>query len=960
VEAPGSPPSGSLGAETEADDDIGLPIAGHQADGARAEPGTIVGRYVVVDLLGSGGMGTVYRAYDPELDRIVALKLVHTERESAHGRARLQREAQAIARLSHPHVVQVFDAGTDSETDTVFIAMEYVPGTTLGCWTKGEPRSLEALFEVFRQAGEGLRAAHKKEIVHRDFKPDNVLITDEGVAKVLDFGLAKPITQRPDYADADDDIDGDPQLDEASGGLSVDSLEDMSVTNPGNLVTRAEDELGVLSESAGGRRNLLSDSLTRDGAAVGTPAYMPPEQMRGEASDARADQYSFAVALYEALFGHLPFSGQGAQGYMLRALEGAVRPIPRDTRVPRSMQRAILRALSPEPADRFETLDPLLLELARHPRHEQHRRWAWFAGGAILFATVLGGFTIGGGHESEEDLRVLACTALAERTHRDWTRERRDGIHAAISAVPRDHASATADLVDESLTALVDEWRRAELHRCLEADELAGERRPRSSDDEPKPMLSTPQPTPGVSLARAKLECLDRSAVRFQHLLDALSDPTAVAVDRSIEAIDELRQSTASCEDASHLRALLEAERPGNPEEEALRDELAEIKDHLRLGALDKAAPMIEALPRPPEDGRWPADLALTWAVVIATRGVEIGDYAQAKRALEYGGVVALGSLAPLATLGWLDLHARTCTELGDLECSRTLHRRAHAHAQSIYGPQHALTLEFRSRLGDPAYAAGDYPAALELYESAAVAARERLPKSHATVLWADHSLAAAQLKLGRHEQAVPLLQSVHERARARFGESHPHTISIRFSLAQAHLATGNSEQALSEYRALAREGSPSVDDRDAAHSRAVALTNLGGALIQLDRPAEAIPPILEAREAMLELTRGEETADTMAIQAQLAAAHQVNGEHQASLPLYEACLAHHERGGTLATRNGIMVAHGLARAYRESGRPAHALEVIDAALARIPEGGDADLRAKLEARRKEIRENAL
>src|SRR3954447_3740640 len=152
--------------------------------------GATIGRYVVLSLIGRGGMGEVYAAYDPELDRKIAIKLLKTrDAAAADGRARLLREAQAIARLSHPNVVVVYDVGTFGES--VFIAMEFVDGNTIGYWLEAGQDSWRDVLDVYVAAGRGLIAAHAAGLVHRDFKPENVMITKAGQVRVMDFGLAR-------------------------------------------------------------------------------------------------------------------------------------------------------------------------------------------------------------------------------------------------------------------------------------------------------------------------------------------------------------------------------------------------------------------------------------------------------------------------------------------------------------------------------------------------------------------------------------------------------------------------------------------------------------------------------------------------------------------------------------------------------------------------------------------------
>ncbi|HHH29550.1 MAG TPA: serine/threonine protein kinase, partial [Polyangiaceae bacterium] len=252
-------------------------------------PGDRLGRYEIRACAGIGGMGVVYEAYDPELDRRIALKVLRPHHRG-EGSRRLSREARALAKLSHPNVVSVFDVG--SEGDRVFIAMELIDGSTLREWLD-EVRSRAEVLEAFIEAGRGLAAAHERGLVHRDFKPDNVLVGEDGRVVVTDFGLA--------------------------------------------------------------RHRFVSDTddVTRDGAIVGTPAYMAPEVRSGGDVDARSDQFSFAVALYQALHGHLPRVD-------LPLMQGA-----RSAQLGWRLRRVLRRALDGDPSKRFRTMDALVEELER-------------------------------------------------------------------------------------------------------------------------------------------------------------------------------------------------------------------------------------------------------------------------------------------------------------------------------------------------------------------------------------------------------------------------------------------------------------------------------------------------------------------------------------------------------------------------------------------------------------------
>ncbi|MCX4245173.1 protein kinase domain-containing protein [Paraliomyxa miuraensis] len=278
-----------------------------------------IGHFTVLHEIAEGGMGVVYAAHDDQLGRKVAIKLLHARGD--HGdqaHERMIREARALARLSHPNVVQVHEVGTfEGKT---FVAMEYVEGQTLRRWLEAGPHSWRDVLDIFRQAGQGLAAAHRAGIVHRDFKPDNVVVSKDQRVKVLDFGLARW------------NADGG-QLEGEEPELSHDS-------HPPD----ADEER----------------SLTRTGFVLGTPAYMSPEQHEGEAADARSDQFGFCVALYEALYGRRPFPGRTFAKLSRAITKGAPLPPPSGTEVPRWVHQVVMRGLSRDPSERFPSMDALL------------------------------------------------------------------------------------------------------------------------------------------------------------------------------------------------------------------------------------------------------------------------------------------------------------------------------------------------------------------------------------------------------------------------------------------------------------------------------------------------------------------------------------------------------------------------------------------------------------------------
>ena len=307
-------------------------------------PGKRVGRYQILERVGRGGMGEVYAAYHPDLDRKIALKVVHEAgADTADRQARLLREARSIARLSHPNVVTVYDAGTVA--DHVYVAMEFVDGQTIDRWLAASPRSWREILKVFVAAGRGLAAAHAAGIVHRDFKPQNVMIARDGAVRVMDFGLARMIVAAPPAATA------------ARTATTVAVVPDVAAT------------------------------VTHAGTVMGTPAYMAPEQFRGEVADARSDQFSFCVALHEALFRERPFSGTQVLSLSVNVTDGELRlpPPAKLHEVPVWIRKPLFRGLRPDPAQRHPTMTALIAALDTDPA-ARRRRFLGF--GAVAAAVI--------------------------------------------------------------------------------------------------------------------------------------------------------------------------------------------------------------------------------------------------------------------------------------------------------------------------------------------------------------------------------------------------------------------------------------------------------------------------------------------------------------------------------------------------------------------------------------------
>jgi predicted Ser/Thr protein kinase len=291
--------------------------------------GATLGRYRLERELGAGAMGVVHAAFDPDLERRIALKVLKGVTAAAEARNRLLREARAMARLSHPNVVTVHEVGTAGGRD--FVAMELIHGESLAEWLRADRRPPAAILDAFFAAGRGLAAAHAAGIVHRDFKPHNVLRSRDGRIVVTDFGLAREAHDAPSAA--------------------------LDATLPA----------GAMSTSPGGSSSSsLLAGLTVTGSLLGTPAYMAPEQWSGGVVTPATDQFAYCVALWEALAGMRPYPGPTLDDLRAQVARG---PAALDASpIPRRVRGILRRGLDPDPARRWPSMEALLARLVRVQR----------------------------------------------------------------------------------------------------------------------------------------------------------------------------------------------------------------------------------------------------------------------------------------------------------------------------------------------------------------------------------------------------------------------------------------------------------------------------------------------------------------------------------------------------------------------------------------------------------------
>ncbi len=427
----------------------------------------VVGKYRIEERIGQGGMGTVYRAVDTRLQRPVAIKIHHGLSTRVE---RLRREARMLARLSHPNVVTVLEVGTHE--GMLFVAMEYVDGGNARTWLRAQARQWPEIVELYRQAGRGLAAAHALGIVHRDFKPDNVLVGADGRARVADFGLAG--------AAIDSEVLAEQTLEARIRSLAIETGEETPFTT----------EVGVL---------------------VGTPAYVAPEQIASSRVDARADQFGFCAALFEALYGSLPFPGKSAQQIVARIANGAL-ALPRDrTRAPAWVLAVLERGLAAEPSERFADMDALLAALAGPPRS---RRW--------VPVVALGGvLAVAGVAFARESAPVSGC--VGEPASTNWSERQRE-LGERVAAMDDEATSEAWRHLEPRLRAHADSWSSVHDAVCEAA--------------------ATDEAEADVRRRDRELACLDDGVIAFGSLLGELGTPDLVALTHAAEIAEGLPDPT--------------------------------------------------------------------------------------------------------------------------------------------------------------------------------------------------------------------------------------------------------------------------------------------------------------------------------------------------------------------------------------------------------------------------------
>jgi Tfp pilus assembly protein PilF/predicted Ser/Thr protein kinase len=745
--------------------------------GEKQEGPTKIGRFVVLRKLGEGGMGVVYAAYDEELERKVAIKLLRNDfsgLQQSVGQARLLREAQSMARLSHPNVAQIYEVGKFG--CAVFIAMEFISGSNLREWLMRAERPWRKILDAYLQAGQGLATAHAAGIVHRDFKPDNVLVGDDGRVRVVDFGLARP---------------GE------------------------NMVV--ETIVGPSSAFSGSSGTYLGGELTQVGTFIGTPAYMAPEQLRSEVADAQSDQFSFCVALFESLYGYRPFPGTDTTELKTSVLAGRPLDPPRDSPVPNWVHQVVLRGLAREPEQRHASMLALLHTLAADPAIKRRRRLG------IAGVVLASGLAAGGGYSMYElrTQQVGSCDSGEERLAGVWDADTAERVQRALASVATGYAEDVASRTGERLTVYANAWARmhrdaCEMHHDGEQSDALYDLRMACLDDRKRALSALTLVLIGADAAVVEkavqasehLPLIDRCA-NASALLAQIPPPEDPGVARAVEDLAvRLAQARARFEVGQYQTALQEivpirseAENVGYQPtiakalhlEGLIQDVLGEYSAAEKL--LLQAAMIADGAGDDDERASAYIDLA-------RTVGLRQARFDEGLRLA----TLASGTISRLAErdhyeailetrIGEILLQRRTLDE-GAPHIERALELQARVYGENSTG--YAAAVNARGTLR---FFRADYGEALAEYRRAAAIYEQAYGPAHPLMGKVLNNIGAAELSLFDYAAA----QQTYTRAlgilRAAHGANHPSLATVYSNLGLIAFAQAEFPRALEEFR---------------------------------------------------------------------------------------------------------------------------------------------------------------
>ena len=868
-------------------------------DGPVVAPGAVIGRYIILSRIGSGGMGTVYAAHDPELDRKVAVKLMQPGAGWVDS-VRMLREAQALARLAHPNVVAVFDVGPIA--DGVFIAMEFVEGVTLSAWLGQRRRSWREVLEVFKAAGQGLVAAHAADVVHRDFKPDNVMIGSDGRVRVMDFGLAC-----------------------AARGRAAELVETQPMKRE--------------------RQPAMDMHVTRDGALLGTPSYMAPEQWHGVTPQARGDQFSFCVALWEALYGERPFQGPTIHALMLAVTTGELAGPRRGARkVPTWIREVLERGLARSPEHRFPSMEALLAALVRGQARVRMRRVLIGVGAvATAVAVVLGG----------RSHRISVCEAAGAEMTAVWNEEARGALREALVATGVPHATTAYEKVVPWIDGWTQAWSATRTQVCREA-EVEGSRSP--------------------ELYARAAACLDEQKAGLAGLLAVFGEGEATDVQRVVPAVAGLPPA-GDCAERTLLAHRLAPPVDGEVRQqvEGLRRELMRIQGLLAAGRYRVGLARAETLVKEAEVlGYRPLEIEArsvlghlaarseqheraeaTWKRVYIDAGALGADDAAAQAAVQIVRTIGVGRSRSAEALEWatpaemlvnrlgqaqgllgasfLDSLAVVHNVRGAYEEALALHGRALAIREQVLGPQHPDVAVTLNNLANVQRARGAYDAALQSHERALTIREEALGADHPEVAATLNNLGLLHQTRGDYEAAAQLLARALAIREAALGPEHLDVATTRSNLGHLRQLRGDLDGAQAELtRALqVREAALGPEHPDVATT----LNHLGVLQHARGDHEEAFAQLGRAL-ALWEKALGKEHPKVATALVNLGNVHMSSGELAEARALHTRALAIREKALGPEHADVGRSLHHLAELHERAGEVAEAQALAERAQA--------------------------
>ncbi len=802
------------------------------------QPGERIAHYTIKDAVGRGGMGVVLRAHDTKLGRDIALKLIASMRDKEAER-RLVREAQAMAQLSHPNVVAVHDV--DRYAGGVYFAMELVEGATMRQWQDERRPHWRRLVLAWVGAGEGLAAAHAAGIVHRDFKPANVLIGPDGRARVTDFGLAGVM------------------------------------------------EAAAITSDSGGE---LATSLTRTGAIMGTPRYMSPEQMAGDAVDHRADQFSFGVSLYHSLYGGFPFEGRSLPELRDDIVRGQPR-VPRGHDRPGALWPVVRRTLSLRPDERYAAMDELLGELRRICEAPRRRRLA--AGvGLIGVVGLAGGLALG--TQASPD----PCEGVDERVSDVWGPAQADAVRSRMDASALPYAADVFARTNDGLERYMSAWGVVATELC-EATFV--------------------HKTQSDALFDTRTRCMEARLRDVNAVVELLaSNSTVGVVNRSIQTVAGL-QSPDECRELVPGPDVLDE---GTVEQQALLSRAEATTD---LGQYEDALAIVEGMLEQETN----AVVRSRALIIAAANRTNLGKRDGVIEALREAGLLAAEAGADRMVAGVQIRLAQALYKSGQIreaegtiESARIAVRRA--------GETPRLVSYFSRFLAGVYHDKQQYTEALAEIEKARGAATTLGDLLMLAKL--DTDVGGMLAAVNRNDEAVAAVNRGLQSVAAMLGESHPSYATALRDAVETFINAGRYEEA----RIYGRQRLALVDKREPTDPENIAraLTELAIADLELSDP-EAV---LEHSERALALYEGLPTpmpAGTAQAHKLLAHANSLLGNHDEAVRQIDAALKIQEAEyGPDAPLNAIAW-HIYGEVLRKAGRCDEAIGRFERMAALVP-----------------------